>query len=180
MARALKACTLRRLDVQGFENVDPRWLAEVAPWQRLSFGLCAILTAAGTLAASPGTLLMIAPIAAFGAASAVHPFDLIYNHGIRHLTRTPPLPRRGAPARFACATGAVGLVATAWAFSIARTTAGYSLGAVLICIGALVSTSDVCIPSLIYRSMFGWPRVRQHVRRASMPAARVSVASSPG
>jgi hypothetical protein len=24
----------------------------------------------------------------------------------------------------------------------------------------LVSTTDICIPSLIYRSMFGWPRTR--------------------
>jgi hypothetical protein len=86
----------RLLDIQGFDTVADRELAPVAPWLRLSFGLCALLGALGTVLASPTILLVLAPFAALAAASPVHPFDLIYNLGIRHLTGTGPLPRRGS------------------------------------------------------------------------------------
>lgn len=160
MECTLNPRALRRLDIQGFENVEEHRLAEVAPWLRLAFGMCAILAAAGTLAASPVILLVLTPIAALAAASPVHPFDLIYNHGIRHLTGTGPLPKRGAPSRFACGMGAVWLVVTAWAFWAGHTVLGYALGAALTSVAVLVSTTDICIPSMVYRSLFGRPRLR--------------------
>ena len=86
------------------------------------------------------------------------------NYGIRHLTGTAALPKRGAPSRFACGIGAVWLVATAWAFSAGHDVVGYSLGATLTTVAVLVSTTDVCIPSMIYRMLFGAPRRREPVR----------------
>lgn len=160
MRQMLSARTCRRLDVQGFDTVDEPELARVAPWLRLSFGLCALLGGVGTLFASPAILLVLAPIAALAAASPVHPFDLIYNHGIRHLTGTGPLPRRGAPSRFGCGMGAAMLLVTAWAFSAGHAVVGYALGGVVTFAALLVGTTDICIPSMMYRSIFGWPRSR--------------------
>jgi hypothetical protein len=37
-----------------------------------------------------------------------------------------------------------------------HTSAGYLLGAALAAVGLLVSTTDNCIPSLSYRSIFGF------------------------
>lgn len=150
----------RRLDIQGFERADERALASVAPWLRLAFGLCAAMAGVGTAMASPTILLLLVPIASLAAAFPVHPFDLIYNHGIRFVTGTSPLPRRGAPSRFACGLGAVWLVATAWVFHTGHALAGYALGALLTGVAVLVSTTDICIPSLVYRSIFGFPRRR--------------------
>ena len=104
--------------------------------------------------------LVLAAIAAVAAASPVHPFDLIYNYGIRHLTGTGPLPRRGVPTRVGCGMGALFLLVAVWAFSAGHVVAGYALGGVLTFVVLLVSTTDICIPSLIYRSIFGWPRAR--------------------
>jgi hypothetical protein len=160
MERSLSTRTCRRLDIQGFDAVDRAALAEVAPWLRLAFGLCTVLAAIGTAMASPVILLALAPVAALAAAFPVHPFDLLYNHVIRHFTGTGPLPKRGAPGRFACGLGAVWVVVTAWAFSAGHAVIGYALGSALVVVGALVSTVDICIPSLIYRSIFGWPRAR--------------------
>lgn len=87
----------------------------------------------------------------------VQGFDLLYNHGVRHLTGTGPLPRRGAPNRFACGVGAVWLVVTAWAFQSGAIVTGYILGGMLAFVGLLVSTTDICLPSLVYRTMFGFP-----------------------
>jgi uncharacterized protein DUF4395 len=160
MRQTLTSRTRRLLDIQGFDAVDVQELAPVAPWLRLAFGLCALLAGAGTLLASPTILLVLALIATLAATSPVHPFDLIYNFGIRHITGTGPLPRRGVPTRFGCGMGAVLVLVTAWAFSAGHQVAGYALGGALTFVVLLVSTTDICIPSLIYRSIFGWPRAR--------------------
>ena len=169
MRKTLAPRTRRRLDIQGFDSVDEQVLAPVAPWLRLAFGLCALLGGVGTALASPTILLVLAPFAALAAASPVHPFDLIYNYGIRRFTGTGPLPRRGAPSRFGCGMGAVVLVVTAWAFSAGHAAVGYALGGVVTFAAFLVGTTDICIPSMIYRAIFGWRRARnaQRIRGAS-------------
>lgn len=157
MKRTISAVTRRRLDIQGLESVSDERLAKVAPWWRLAFAVCTAFAILGTIAASPIILGILVVIASLGAAFPVHPFDLIYNYGIRHLRGTPPLPRRGAPTRFACGLGACCLAAAAAAFQAGHTTAGYALGGMIIASATLVSTTDICLPSRIYRTLFGWP-----------------------
>jgi len=154
---ALTETTRRRLDIQGFERIEDEALAPVAPWLRLAFGLCAVMAGVGTAMASPPILLLLAGIAFLAALFPVHPFDLIYNSGVRFITGTPPLPQRGAPSRFACGLGAVWLVPTAWLFQAGHPIPGYVLGGLLTGVAALVSATDVCLPSLCYRVMFGFP-----------------------
>ena len=161
MPETLTRTTRRRLDVQGFEQVEDRVLAPVASWLRMAFGLCALMAALGTALASPLILLLLLPIASLAAFFSVHPFDLLYNHGIRFLTGTGPLPRRGSPSRFACGLGAVWLLPTAWAFYAGLPTLGYALGTPLTGVAVLVSTTDICIPSLMYRTAFGFPPNRK-------------------
>ena len=152
----LSPTTRRRLEIQGFCNIDEQTLAVTAPWLRLAFALCTVLAAAATILASPVLLYVLMVIAALAAIFPVHPFDLIYNYGLRHFTGTPPLPKRGAPSRFACGLGAVWLTATAIAFQSGAFVTGYVLGGMLCLIGSLVSTTDICIASLIFRTMFGF------------------------
>ena len=154
MSKTLSATTRRRLNAQGLSDIDDENLAEVAPWLRMAFGMCALLAGAGTALASPMILWVLTPIAALAALFPVHPFDLIYNYGIRYLRNTGPLPKRRAQSRFACGVGAVWLVATAWAFQSGALIAGYILGGALTGIAVLVSTTDICIPSMIYNALF--------------------------
>ncbi len=153
----LSTRTRRRLDIQGLEAVADERLCSVTPWHRLAFGLCALLAAAGTATASPVILLVLLPIAVVGAAMPVHPFDLLYNLAIRRITGTGPLPRRGAPTRFACGLASAMLIAIIWAFTTHRPVLGYVLGSTMVAVATLVSTTDICIPSMIYRTLFGWP-----------------------
>ena len=157
MRSTLGAKRLRRLDVQGFDRTDEELLAEVAPWLRLAFGLCAMLAIVGTALASTPLLLTLAAIAFLALVLPVHPFDLIYNHGIRRVTGTRPLPTRGPPSRFACGIGYLWLVATVWAFESSWMTVGYVLGFTLASVAILVSTMDICILSMIFRAIFGGP-----------------------
>jgi hypothetical protein len=157
MMATISPVTRRRLEIQGFVGVDEQTLAVTAPWLRMAFALCTAIAAVATMLASPALLYALVPIAAWAAVFPVHPFDLIYNHVVRRFTGTPPLPERGAPGRFACGLAAVWLVATAMAFQAGATITGYALGGTLTVVGALVSTTDICIPSLCFRMMFGFP-----------------------
>jgi hypothetical protein len=152
---------LHRLDVQGFDTVDEAVLFRLAPWLRMAFGLCAALVIVGTALASKPLLLTLAAIAFLAALSPVHPFDLIYNHGVRYVTGTPRLPRRGPPSRFACGLGALWLIVTVGAFDASLTTVGYVLGFTLALVAILVSTLDICIPSMVFRAIFGAPLPRK-------------------
>ena len=155
MKDQLSATTRHRLNIQGFDSIPDDTLAPVASWLRLAFAFCAALAAIGTITASTAVLGTLVVIAALAALFPVHPFDLIYNHGIRHITGTEALPKRGAPTRFACGVGVFWLLAVIWAFGAGQQLAGYVLGGLLTLVALLVSTTDICIPSMIYQAIFG-------------------------
>lgn len=158
---ALSPVIRSRLETQGFVGLTDTTLAEVEPWLRLSPALCTVLVGVGTVLPSPTMLWVMAAIAVMGALLPFHPFDVIYNAGIRFLVGTGPLPRNGAPRRFACGLATVWLVATALAFGSGATTLGYILGGVLTAVGALVATTHFCIPSTLYCAIFGQPAKRR-------------------
>ena len=151
----------RRLDIQGFTNVGDDLLTEVGPWLRLAFGLCTLLAFLGIALASTTIIWSLVPIAALGAIFPVHPFDLIYNFIIRKIIKTPPLPKRGAPSRFACGLGSVWLIIIGVLFHLGNNTTAYVLGGMLCVVGVLVTPIDFCIPSIMYRSIFGFPPKRE-------------------
>jgi hypothetical protein len=163
----LTGTTRRRLDIQGFERVDENALAPVVPWLRLAFGLCAAMAGVGTAMASPTILLLLVPVASLAAVFPVHPFDLIYNHGIRFVTGTSPLPRRGAPARVACGLGAVWRGAPAWVCHTGHPRAGYPRRAAHQRGGPVVNT-DICIPASTAR--YWIPRQRDDGTDITIPA----------
>lgn len=152
---ALSATLRHRLDIQGYTCADDATLARTQLWLRMSPALCAAIAAAGTALASPAILWGLMVFAALGAVLTFHPFDLIYNLGIRHITGTPELPRNGAPRRFACAMASVWLLATGGLFYAGFDLTGYVLGGALVAVAALITVSHICIPSLIYRTLFG-------------------------
>jgi hypothetical protein len=147
----VSASVRRRLEVQGFSGLSDESLREVGSWLRLTPALCTTIVMIGTALALPALLWVLVPIALFGAVFPRHPFDYIYNIGLRRVTGTRPLPPNGPPRRFACGMAAVWIGATAAAFTAGYAPLGYSLGGVLTAVGLLVSTTHFCIPSLVYR-----------------------------
>lgn len=151
---ALSPVIRARLERQGFVGLDDAALSEVEPWLRFSPGVCATLMGLGTALALAPLLWALVPIAALGAVFSVHPFDLVYNYGLRRLTGTRPLPPNGPPRRFACGMASVWLATTAAAFTAGVAPLGYALGGVLTAVALLVSTTHFCIPSLMYQTAF--------------------------
>lgn len=157
MVDSLSPRVRRRLQVQGFACPNEQAFLEVVPWTRFSPALCSAIGAIGTFLASPLILGALVPVAALGAVFRVHPFDLIYNHGIRRVTGTEPLPKNGVPRRFACGVATVWLAITALAFGTGAMLAGYVLGVLFVVVSGLVATTHICIPSLVYRRLFREP-----------------------
>ena len=142
------------LELRGIAcSIDPEF-TKLVPWMRTTVALCSSFMAIGTAFAYTPLLWAMVPIAALGAVFPRHPFDLVYNYGIRYLTGTGPLPLNGAPTRFACGLASVWLVGTILAFGSGAPWLGYLLGGVLASIVALVSVTHFCIPSLVYQLLF--------------------------
>lgn len=149
----IERSTLRcRIEAEGFHGLDDATLDEIGPWLRWSPALCTVSMITGVALQSPALLWALAGTAFLGALLPFHPFDLLYNHGMRHLTGTRALPRQGPQRRFACGIATAWLVATGWAFHAGATLAGYVLGVPLILV-AVVSFTHICIPSLIYNTL---------------------------
>ena len=155
----VSSTTRRRLEAQGFHDLDDAAMSELAPWLRWSPALCTIVMAVGVALRAPVVLWGLAAIAFLGALLPFHPFDLAYNHVVRLVAGTRPFPHHGPQRRFACALAATWLVATGWAFQSGAVTLGLVLGVSLIAVAALVSITHICIPSMIYNAVVPRRRV---------------------
>ena len=148
----LSAKVRHRLEAQGFA-CDVAGFEHVEPWLRFTPGLCTILIAIATALALPPLLWAIVGLAAIGAVFPVHPFDLLYTVSVRSLAGTPALPRNGAPRRSACGVASVCLVGEALSFQAGSIWLGYAVGAFLVAIGLVVTTTHFCVPSTLYQAI---------------------------
>jgi len=135
--------------------LDERTCAQINYPLRISPAICMIWAAVGTALASPAILWALVPFAALGAILPGHPFDVVYNHGLRHLLGTPALPRYGVRRRFACALATTMLVAAAWSFQAGLPTVGYVVGWFLVGAAFVNVSTGFCIPSFMVRMFFG-------------------------
>jgi hypothetical protein len=153
--KSISATARNRIEAQGFLGYDDTFLADINYWLRLAPFLCMTWAAVGTYLAKPLVVWALVPFALLGAVLPGHPFDVIYNYGIRHLTGTPALPRYGKPRRSACAVMAVWAGATGWAFFNKWMAAGDILGSVVVLLALINVTTGFCVPSFFYGLIFG-------------------------
>src|SRR5258708_13146851 len=139
-----------RLEEQGFCGLDDATLAEVGPWLRWSPVLCTFFMILGVAMQSPVVLWLLAATALFGAFLPFHPFDLLYNYGVRHFTGTRPFPHNAPQRKFACGLASARLIATGWAFYVGASTLGFPLPFPLILRPAPVTPTHLCVPSILH------------------------------
>ena len=154
--RHLSPTARGRLEAQGFLGYSDDFLAEVNYWLRLAPLVCTAWIAAGTYLASPAVLWALIPIAILGGILPEHPFDVIYNHGIRHLIGTRALPRYGRLRRLGCGLMTpLWVAATGWAFYSGWMRTGYVMGSVAVLLVFINVTTGLCVFSLFYGLLFG-------------------------
>jgi hypothetical protein len=141
--------TIRRhLSTQGFA-CEVELVGQMAPWLRWTPALSAIWISAGTTARSPIILWSFSLCAAAGALGW-HPFDALFNHGVRHLLDLPHLPANPVPRRFAMALAAVCSAATGLLFYWHFDKAGLAAGIVMALAAITVATTQFCAGSWIW------------------------------
>ncbi len=141
----------RALAMQGFPRRADRTLRKVAPWLRLTPSLSTLWIGTGTALSSPRTLLGFSLVSVLGAARPTHPFDLLYNRGIRRLTRSRRLPGNPPPRRFAMALAATWAATAAALFWTGHRRAGLVAGGLLTAAGATVASTHFCVGSWAFR-----------------------------
>ena len=144
-----------RIQAQGFCGLSDATYAQINYPLRVAPAICMTWAAVGTALASPAVLWALVPFAVLGAILPGHPFDVLYNYGLRHLLGRPMLPRYGKRRRMACVMGAVTVGAAGWAFQAGMPTLGYLLGAFLATIAFVNVSTGFCVPSYMARLLFG-------------------------
>lgn len=147
--------TERNLGVQGYCLSGEK--AHQLRWAlRLPTALCFVLVVTGLALQSAALLLALVPIGAVAGWSRRHPFDVIWNRGLRHLTGGPELPPNPTPRRHAFKLGTVMLLAIGLLFAFGQPTAALILGAILLPVCGLVTVTNFCIPSTLLGFWWRW------------------------
>lgn len=124
---------------------------------RFPTALCLALVVTGLVLESALMIAVLVPIGAVAGWTARHPFDLLWNHGLRHLGGAPELPPNPTRRRHAFKLATVWLAGVAALLAGGATTAALVLGGVLVAVCSLVTVTNFCIPS----TMLAWYDARR-------------------
>ena len=143
------------LNVQGYrltigESHALRW------GLRFPTALCLLLAVTGLGLQSAALILALVPIGVVAGSTRRHPFDQIWNHGLRYLTGAPELPPNPTPRRHAFKLATVWLLAVGVLFAVGQPTAALVLGGVLVAVCGLVTVTNFCIPSTLLGIWWRW------------------------
>lgn len=116
---------------------------------RFPTGLCLAFVAFGLVAESAALILAMVPIGALAGWTGRHPFDLVWNHGFRHLAGAPELPSNPAPRRHAFKLATVWLAGVGALLAVGATAPALALGWILIGVCGLVTVTNYCVPSTL-------------------------------
>ncbi len=146
----LSNARIYRLRAQGYYTHSKTELAALAFGHRFAYRLCLSLFIIGLVFSSIPILSAMAVVAFLAVVLPKHPFDYLYNNVLRSWLKKPGVPNRSIQGKFACGIATVFIVSTIILFYTGSLVAAYVVGGVLIASAALVSTIDLCIPSLVY------------------------------
>ena len=152
--KLLSSARINRLKAQGYCNISDADLSALAFGHRFALVLCTFILALGVATAHIATLSAMTTVAFLGIILPYHPFDYIYNHLLRNILHKPQLPPRSKQLKFACIIATLWLIATTYLFYTGSDIAGYVSGSLLVSVAFIVSTTDFCIPSMIYNFLF--------------------------
>ena len=158
------------LTTQGYcLNDDER--RRLARGLRFSTGTCLLLVIAALALESSALVFALSGIGLIAAVTSRHPFDLVWNYGVRNLTGDPPLPPNPTRRRHAFKIATVWLLAVGLLLAIGATGVALALGGLLVVACATVTTTNFCIPSELL-ALWERRRARADVRLTLDPRSR--------
>ncbi len=117
---------------------------------RFSTGLCLSLVIVALALESPVMIFALGGIGAVASFSARHPFDYLWNHGVRHLLGAPALPPNPPRRRDAFKVATVWLALVGTLFAVDAATVALVLGGLLVAACATVTATNLCLPSVAF------------------------------
>jgi rhodanese-related sulfurtransferase len=151
--------TQRGLVQQGYISYSPEELAKLTLGLRFTPTVCMAMALVGLATQTPWIHYLLAVLGALAfVLPAHHPFDLLYNHGVRHLAGGPKLPPNPLPRRVACLLGGGMNLGIGLSFQAGALLPAYAFGAVLIALQLVVISSHFCVASWMLELGFSWRR----------------------
>jgi len=134
------------LTTQGYCLTDAE-RRELAVGLRFSTGLCLSLVIVALALESPAMVFALAGIGVVAGFAARHPFDYVWNHGVRRVLGAPALPPNPPRRRLAFKIATAWLLVVGTLFAVGAATAALVLGGLLVAACATVTTTNLCLPS---------------------------------
>lgn len=151
---SLSAIRIKRIRQQGYFDYTNCEITALAWGNRFAYILCTSIMIFAIATANISLLSIMAIITLLGTILPHHPFDYFYNYWLRRFLKRPKLPKRSRQLKFACKIATLWLGVLIFLFSEGYVQTAYVLGSMLIMIALLVSSIDLCIPSIIYNAIF--------------------------
>lgn len=152
---ALKEFTKTNLNKQGFGGLDDDAKSWYAGPLRFTPAVGTVLIVVGLALQSPIFLGVGAIVPLTGA---LFPrgmiLDLVYNLGVRHMSRAPALPPTPSPRRFSYLLSTVLIAGSALSFHYGLSALGFVLGGTVALGGTILTTTHWCLGSWFYRLLF--------------------------
>ncbi|MGW8247774.1 MAG: DUF4395 family protein [Acidiferrobacterales bacterium] len=158
MSKNIEA-TRRLVELQGFYGVADQDLRSIDIGLRVAPVFCMTLSAIATATGSANLFWALLPFALAGIVLNGNPFDVVYNHGLRHWLKGPRIPRYPVPRRFACGVAALFTLSAALSFQSGWHLAGQIIGASLALAALVPVITGFCIPSFVLRLVTGKVRI---------------------
>ena len=134
------------LTTQGYcLNDDER--RRLAVGLRFSSGTCLLLVITALALESPAMSFALTGVGLIAGLTSRHPFDLVWNHVVRHVAGGPALPRNPTRRRHAFKIATVWLLVVGTLFAAGMNTIALILGGLLVAACATVTITNFCIPS---------------------------------
>jgi hypothetical protein len=147
------------LTAQGYRlNDDER--RRLAVGLRFSTGTCLLLVITALALESRAMSFALTEVGLIAGLTSRHPFDLVWNRGVRHLTGAPALPRNPTGRRHAFKIATVWLLVVGTLFAAGVNTVALILGVPLLAACATVTIPNFRIPSELLAL---WERRRAHI-----------------
>ena len=120
---------------------------------RFPTALCLALVIAALALQSALIIALLTPVGAVAGWTRRHPFDHLWNHGVRHLLHAPNLPPNPTRRRHAFKLATVWLAGLATLFAVDANVAALALGSVLVAFCAVVTATNFCVPSTMLATL---------------------------
>jgi hypothetical protein len=135
------------LIMQGYGGLSAEQRRAISLGLRLTTGACLAGVVAGLITRSPAIFLILAAVAAVAGLTPRHPFDAIWQYGVRHLVRGPALPPNPPQRRRPFLLAAPWLLGLGILYAAGADTWGVVLGLPFVASCTLVTATHYCLPS---------------------------------